>query len=157
MKQMLNIAAAALLSAATACSSEVSAPEQAEESGQATTTTSLVAGPNVLRGQVLGSTYTREGEVLTPIPGVTLRISILSRTVTPGADTSGVPFVPAMVGTVVSDPDGRFSVVGVPEGRFALEATLADSPWLAAQTRDLPPDVSPWSLPAVPSSKPSYK
>ena len=121
MKQMLNLAAAVLLSAASACSSEVNAPEQAEEAGQATTT-SLVAGPNILRGQVLGSTYTREGEVLTPIPGVTLRISIQSRTVTPGADTSGVPFVPAMVGTAVSNPDGRFSVVGVPEGRFALEA-----------------------------------
>ena len=33
--------------------------------------------------------------------------------------------------------------------RFALETTLADSPWLAAQTRDLPPDVNPWSLPGI--------
>ncbi|MDQ3486476.1 MAG: DEAD/DEAH box helicase [Acidobacteriota bacterium] len=33
--------------------------------------------------------------------------------------------------------------------RFALQAAVADSQWLAAQTRDLPPDVNPWSLPGI--------
>jgi len=33
--------------------------------------------------------------------------------------------------------------------RFALQATVADAAWLSARTRDLPPDVNPWSLPGI--------
>ncbi len=33
--------------------------------------------------------------------------------------------------------------------RFGLPATVADAAWLMARTRDLPPDVNPWSLPGI--------
>lgn len=33
--------------------------------------------------------------------------------------------------------------------RFALPAMVADAAWLVARTRDLPPDVNPWSLPGI--------
>lgn len=33
--------------------------------------------------------------------------------------------------------------------RFSLQTTLADTAWLAAQTRELPPRVNPWNLPGI--------
>jgi superfamily II DNA or RNA helicase len=35
------------------------------------------------------------------------------------------------------------------KARFALQSIVADTAWLAASSRDLPPDVNPWSLPGI--------
>ncbi|CAN5859650.1 hypothetical protein BH24ACI5_BH24ACI5_04180 [soil metagenome] len=65
-----------------------------------------------------------------------------------------------MLGQLSADIDAFRALVVTPAGvreqwqhelatRFALETTVSDADWLARRTRELPPDVNPWSLPGI--------
>ncbi|MBA2306264.1 MAG: DEAD/DEAH box helicase, partial [Acidobacteria bacterium] len=74
----------------------------------------------------------------------------LGKTIQAGIILSELAAADATSRALVVTPAGvREQWQGELKARFSLLTTSADAAWLAASTRDLPPDVNPWSLPGI--------
>jgi hypothetical protein len=125
MRRIMLFGGAATALLAIACSDSSSAPKQQSEWSGAVIKVAA-SNPNAkgeLRGIVVDSTSGLDPSRATPIAGATVVLN-LKVTMQPGSGGSDTAWTTVQkVGEVVTDADGKFLVMDIPEGDYFLQAS----------------------------------
>ena len=126
MRRIVFMSAAAAAVMAAACSDSSSAPKQPSKTEWSGAVIEVAgSNPNAhgeLRGIVVDSTSGVDLSKATPIPGATVVLN-LKVTIAPSAPGDTAYTTVTKVGEVVTDANGRFLVMSIPEGDYYLRAT----------------------------------